>query len=116
MVEERRREHHRLGFAVPLCLLGYPGGPWRPEGRPRQNLMELVAGPMGAHPAEVQTYPAWAETRREHWVWLQKVFPYRPNGPSYSGSLRAYLQTEALATIRRSPWCSWPWSGGGNAG
>jgi hypothetical protein len=34
MVEERRREHHRLGFAVPLCLLGYPGGPLRPDERP----------------------------------------------------------------------------------
>jgi hypothetical protein len=62
-------------------------------------MVELVAGPMEANPAEMQTYPAWAETRREHWVWLQKVFPYRPYGPSYCGSL-----TEALATDSAFTW------------
>ena len=98
IVEERRREHNRLGFAVQLCLLRYPGWPLRPDERPPQNLVEFVARQIGADPAEMETSPAWAETRREHLVLLQKVFRYRPYGSSDSGSLRAYLQTEALAT------------------
>jgi TnpA family transposase len=92
IVEERRREHNRLGFAVQLCLLRYPGWPLRPDERPPQNPIKFVARQIVADPAERETYPGWAETRREHLALLQKVFSYRPCGSSYSGSLRAYLR------------------------
>ena len=42
-INERRREHNRLGFAVQLCLLRYPGWPLRAGEKPPSNLLEFVA-------------------------------------------------------------------------
>src|SRR6516225_1064785 len=97
-IHERRREHNRLGFAVQLCLLRYPGWPLMVGEKPPSNLLEFVAQQIDADPDEFGDYAAREQTRQEHQGILAKEYGYHPYGSSYAGSLRAHLQTEALST------------------
>src|SRR6516165_8037252 len=51
-INEKRREHNRLGFAVQLCLLRYPGWPLKVGEKPPSNLLEFVAQQIDADPDE----------------------------------------------------------------
>jgi hypothetical protein len=97
-INERRREHNRLGFAVQLCLLRYPGWPLRAEEKPPSNLLEFVAQQIDADPDEFGDYAAREPTRHEHQGILAREYGFHPYGSGYAGSLRAHLQTEALST------------------
>src|SRR6516162_5206807 len=65
-INERRREHNRLGFAVQLCLLRYPGWPLKVGKKPPSNLLEFVAQQIDADPDEFGDYAAREQTRQEH--------------------------------------------------
>jgi hypothetical protein len=68
-INERRREHNRLGFAVQLCLLRYPGWPLKEGEKPPSNLLEFVAQQIDADPDEYSDYAAREQTRQEHqWI------------------------------------------------
>jgi len=97
-INARRGEHNRLGFAIQLCLLRYPGWPLAPDEIPPANLVPFVARQLGAAAAEVNAYAARDETRREHLQVLYKDYQFRQYGPTESAHLRAHLQTEALST------------------
>jgi hypothetical protein len=96
--QARRREHNRLGFAVQLCLLRYPGWPLSPDGRPPQNLLAFVAEQLGADTAEIDEYAARDQTRREHLQMLCQEYRFRSYGSSPSLLLRHHLEAEALST------------------
>lgn len=99
LIQERRREHNRLGFAIQLCLLRYPGWPLGPGEMPRPNLLEFVAKQLDADPSEMREYPRWDETRREHIRSLCKAFGFRAYQTSpLPSQLREHLRGEALST------------------
>jgi TnpA family transposase len=64
-INERRREHNRLGFAVQLCLLRYSGWPLKVGEKPPSNLLEFVAQQIDADPDEFGDYAAREQTRQE---------------------------------------------------
>lgn len=97
-INARRGEHNRLGFAIQLCLLRYPGWPLAPDEIPPANLVQFVARQLGADAAEVNEYAARDETRREHLQVLYNDYQFRQYGPTESPHLRAHLQTDALST------------------
>ena len=97
-IQARRREHNRLGFAVQLCFLRYPGWPLPPNERPPENLLTFVAEQLRAHTEELSEYAARDETRREHFQVLCQEYRFRSYGQAHSPLLRNYLETEALST------------------
>ncbi len=62
----RRREHNRLGFAVQLCLMRYPGRPLMANERPPQAMLHYIAEQIGANPASFDLYAHREETRMNH--------------------------------------------------
>jgi len=96
-INARRREYNRLGFAVQLCMLRYPGWPLQPNETPPANLLHFVAEQLGADASEIGEYAARDETRREHLQVLCNEYRFRPYGPAHSPLLRRYLETEALS-------------------
>ena len=96
-INARRRDHNRLGFAVQLCMLRYPGWPLQPNEKPPANLLHFVAEQLGADASEMGEYAARDETRREHLQVLCKEYRFRPYGTAHSPLLRRYLETEALS-------------------
>ena len=57
-IEVRRREHNRLGFAVQLCLMRYPGRPLLANETPPRAMLNYVAEQIGADPASFGLYGA----------------------------------------------------------
>jgi Domain of unknown function (DUF4158) len=97
-INDRRREHNRLGFAIQLCVLRYPGWPLGPEEMPPANLLTFVAEQLNADATEIAEYAARDETRREHVQILCKEYRFGQYGPAHAPFLRAYLETEALSS------------------
>lgn len=65
-IEVRRREHNRLGFAVQLCLMRYPGRALMANEMPPKAMLNCIAEQIGADPASFDMYARREETRMNH--------------------------------------------------
>ena len=71
LINQRRRASNRLGFAIQLCLMRYPGRSLRASEQLPEAFIEFVAGQIKDHPTEFIDYAQRDETRREHQLlWL----------------------------------------------
>lgn len=78
-VSIRRGAANRLGFAVQLCLLRYPGRAMRPGEIIPRNIIEFVAAQVGADPDAFNDYARERDTtRREHIAEIVHTFGFRP--------------------------------------
>src|SRR3954462_10209250 len=77
LVRTKRRTVSRLGFAVQLCLLRYPGQGLGPGEQPPAALLAFVAGQLCIGPAAVAGYARRDQTRREHATELQAALGLR---------------------------------------
>lgn len=55
-IEVRRREHNRLGFAVQLCLMRYPGRALMANEILPEAMLNYIAEQIGADPASFDLY------------------------------------------------------------
>jgi TnpA family transposase len=99
IVRQRRGAANRLGFAVQLCYLRYPGTVLGVDELPLPALLHLVAGQLKI-PAERWTdYGERAQTRREHLVELQTVYGFEPftrahHRPAVDDLIETAMQTD----------------------
>ena len=77
LVHAKRRPSNRLGFAVQLCVLRYPGRPLDPSEVPPAPMLAFVAKQLGIDPKHFAEYAHRAETRREHLLELQQALRLR---------------------------------------
>ena len=70
-IRQRRGPHNRLGFAVQLCYLRYPGFALPPDAEPPTPLLAIVGRQLRIEPAIWPQYARRSETRREHLAELQ---------------------------------------------
>lgn len=78
-VSIRRGAANRLGFAVQLCLLRYPGRPLRSGELVPRNVIEFVTSQIGADPDAFYDYATERDTtRREHVAEISRTFGFRP--------------------------------------
>ena len=78
IIRQRRGAANRLGFAVQLCYMRYPGVMLGVHDEPFQPLLKLVAGQLKILPDSWQGYGQREQTRREHLVELQTAFGFQP--------------------------------------
>jgi TnpA family transposase len=78
VIHRHRGAANRLGFAVQLCYMRYPGVILGAEERPFSPLLHLVAAQLKASPDSWAEYAQRDQTRREHLVELQAIFGFRP--------------------------------------
>ena len=98
IIRRKRGSHNRLGFAVQLCYLRFPGQAMAFEAQPPAELLAYVAQEVGVSPNAWTEYATRDETRREHALELQSVFGYRPfTIPEYR-KVRGWLTDLALQT------------------
>lgn len=71
VIGQRRGTHNRLGFAVQLCYLRYPGITLPTDARPPLALLALIGQQLGIEPDIWPRYAQRPETRREHLAELQ---------------------------------------------
>lgn len=83
IIGQRRGAANRLGFAVLLCYLRFPGVTLGVNAPPFAPLLRLVAAQLKTSPQKWDEYSRRRQTRREHLVELQKTFGFQPFGASH---------------------------------
>jgi len=71
IIEQHRGNHNRLGFAVQLCCLRYPGFALPINSEPPSSLLAFVGRNLNIDPNIWPQYSRRPETRREHLAELQ---------------------------------------------
>jgi TnpA family transposase len=97
-IGQRRRDHNRLGFALQLCALRYPGRPLRPGEAVPEPALRFVADQVGAAPEAIAAYGARAQTRSAHLDELRDTFGLADLTPARRREIGAWLLPVALAT------------------
>ncbi|WP_287990003.1 Tn3 family transposase [Acidiphilium sp.] len=103
LIRTKRRSVNRLGCAVQLCLLRYPGFGLGPTTQPPAAMIAFVAHQIGVPAAIFADYADRDQTRRGHAVELQKYLGLRSFGLNdWRSSLRIGCDV-AWATDRGEP-------------
>jgi TnpA family transposase len=80
VIRAKRRTVNRLGFAIQLCLLRYPGQGLGHDQHPPETMIVFVAQQLGVSPGAFADYALRDQTRREHAVELQQHLRLRNFG------------------------------------
>lgn len=77
LIQLHRGDHNRLGFAVHLCYMRYPGVILGLGEAPFPRLLKIVAKQLGIDEAVWNEYGQREQTRREHLSELQTIFGFK---------------------------------------
>src|SRR5437764_11960849 len=75
-----RGDHNRLGHALMLCYLRYPGRSLKAGERPPRPLLSFIAEQIDAYPESIEDYLAAERNRQRHAAELQDRLRFRPFG------------------------------------
>jgi len=78
LIRRRRRAANRLGFAVHLAYLRFPGRVLGAEENPSIEMLDFIAAQVGSEPTAFAAYARRDETRWEHLGELQTYLGVRP--------------------------------------
>jgi len=95
-----RGDHNRLGHALMLCYLRYPGRPLRADERPPAPLLIFVADQLGVLPEWLDDYLSVDRNRRSHAAELQDRLRLRPFGTRPAAELATWLLPHAIEDER----------------
>ena len=76
IINRHRMEHNRLGFAVQLCVLRYPGWPLSHIKTIPESVLIYIAAQINANPEAFSIYPQREATSREHMEELRQEYGY----------------------------------------
>lgn len=100
VIRQHRGGHNRLGFAVQLCYLRYPGCVLPTDAQPPEALLSMVARQLDLDPILWSQYAKRPETRREHFLELQAWLGLTPFGTSHARYFVYHLSELAQQTDR----------------
>lgn len=100
VIRQHRGGHNRLGIAVQLCYLRYPGHSLPTEGMPPAELLSMVSRQLGLDSGIWPQYARRQETRREHLLELHALLGLEPFGLRHFRQFVQYLTEWALQTDR----------------
>jgi hypothetical protein len=100
LIAQCRGDQNRIGFAIHLCFLRYPGRSWIPEESIPAPMLNYVASQLGITPNNLLGYALRDQTRREHLVKLVAAFDWKTFGLREHREVSAWLLTLARGTDR----------------
>jgi TnpA family transposase len=98
LIAQRRGDENRLGMAVQMCLLRFPGQGLLPGANVPVWLIELVASQLRVDPSCWPRYSEREETRREHLLELRGYLALEPFGLSHYRTLIQSTTATAMQT------------------
>lgn len=98
IINSRRRVHNRLGFAVQLCYLRFPGRVWEIGEEVPKAVLYYIALQLEVKPKVIKAYALRDTTRREHLAEIQKLFGFSSFRISHYKQLSKWLLPLALGT------------------
>ena len=100
MIRRCRGDHNRLGQALMLCYLRYPGRPLKADERPPEALLSFVAEQIDVLPASFDTYVAAERNRQRHSAEMQERLGLYPFGTRATNELASWLLPHAIEDDR----------------
>lgn len=97
-IGRRRRDRNRLGFALQLCALRFPGRLPRPGEPIPAEALRFVAEQVGAEPDTLAGYATRWQTRYQQRDTLRQAFGFLDFVPARRREVLAWLLPVALAT------------------
>lgn len=94
-INERRRPENKIGFALQLCALRYPGrllssGEVIPE-----KILRVIAAQLGLIGDDVLPYAARRQTRQQHLHALRQIYGFKMFSGQGARGLKTWLENEA---------------------
>ena len=99
-VRQHRGNHNRLGIAVQMSYLQYPGRVLGEKEAPYEPILKLVSAELAIAPCAWELYAAREETRREHLAELLPRMGLEQFAGTHYHSLAAWLEPTAPQTTR----------------
>lgn len=99
-VRQHRGDHNRIGIAVLMVYLRYPGRVLAEDEKPDEAVVTLIAAQLAVSASAWDLYATRDETRREHLLELLARFGMGHFGGSQYRSISAWLEPTALQTTR----------------
>ena len=97
LIRQRRRDANRLGFAVHLAYLGFPGRVLGIEEVPPADMLAFIGSSDSAcEPGDFDAYAQRSETRWEHLGEIQSICEFALSAAAISGLSRKIATTEAI--------------------
>ena len=100
MIRRCRGDHSRLGYALMLCYLRYPGRHLQAHERPPAALTAFIAGQIDACADGIEAALASEQTRRRHAAELQHWLRLRPFNARHAAELSKWLLPQAVENDR----------------
>ncbi len=94
-IQERRRPENRLGFALQLCALRYPGRALAPGETIPHEVLSFIGAQLGVPADALLTYAARRQTRQQHMEALRETYGYRTFTGRGARDLRDWLFDQA---------------------
>ena len=76
IVNKRRREENRLGFAVQVAVLRYPGWPYTHIKSIPESVIHYISKQIGATPSSISLYPQRENTLWDHLKELRSEYDF----------------------------------------
>ena len=94
-INERRRPENKIGFALQLCALRYPGRLLSSDEVIPEKILRFIAAQLGLSAGDVLPYAARRQTRQQHLHNLREVYGFKMFSGQGARSLKAWLECEA---------------------
>ena len=96
-IKQKRESHNRLGFAIQLCALRYPGRYLTPEDILPSEFVSFIGRQIGLNEDEISGFTYKLVTRYEHLRTLQKYYGFR-SFHTYELEFISWLNHTAIET------------------
>lgn len=99
LIRRRRKPKNRLGYALQLCALRFPGRLLAPGEVIPEAMLRVVAVQIGGDWRDIENYGLRANTRYEHSSALQRELGYRPFMGVARRSMLEWLERSAMHIV-----------------
>ena len=94
-IDARRRPRNKLGFALQLCVLRYPGRLLAPGEFVPRPVVNFIGHQLGLDGDELADYAARTGTRHDHLAELHRLYGFRSFTGGAARAIRNRLRSEA---------------------
>lgn len=99
LIRRRRKPENRLGYALQLCALRFPGRLLAPGEIIPAAMLRVVADQIGGDWRDIESYGLRENTRYEHSSALQNELGYRPFAGAARRSMQEWLDAAAMCIV-----------------